>query len=265
MPDRLIFDTHAHYTATAFGRDRDELLAALPGRGVALVVNCGTDLVTSQAAVALAERYDYFYAAAGIHPESLIEDDAATNARFGGDWRAEMAAIAPLHAHPKVVAVGEVGLDHHWPVPAEAQLALFEAHIRLALELDLPLIVHDREAHAETYALLKKYRPKAVLHAYSGSAEDLRWLCAQGIYIGFTGVVTFKNARRPLEAAAAVPDEYLLLETDCPYMAPEPVRGTRNDSRNIVHVAAYIGTLWDMDAQAVLDQTAANARACFGV
>ena len=162
-------------------------------------------------------------------------------------------------------AVGEIGLDHHWPVPREEQYALFEAQLQLARELDLPVSVHDREAHAEMYDLLRKYKPRGALHCYSGSADDAAWLVEQGMYLGFGGAVTYKGAKRAAKVLAAIPHDRALLETDCPYMAPEPVRGTRNDSRNIAHVAAYIGTIWDMDAQAVLDQTAENARRCFGL
>ena len=165
----------------------------------------------------------------------------------------------------RVVAVGEIGLDHHWPVPRQEQYDLFEAQLQLAKELDLPVSVHDREAHAEMYELLRKYKPRGALHCYSGSAEDAVWLVEQGLYLGFGGAVTYKGAKRAAKVLAAIPHERALLETDCPYMAPEPVRGTRNDSRNIAHVAAYIGTIWDMDAQAVLDVTAENARTCFGV
>ena len=172
--------------------------------------------------------------------------------------------MAPLFEDERVVAVGECGLDHHWPIPEQAQLDLLEAQLKLARELDKPIILHDREAHAPMYELLRKYKPKGILHCYSGSADDAEWLTAQGLYLGFGGSATFKGARRALEAAKVVPPEQLLLETDCPYMAPEPVRGTRNDSRNIAHVAAYIGTIWDMDTQAVLDQTAENARRWFG-
>ena len=220
----------------------------------------------------LAHKYPWVYAAVGIHPESLLapedcgeEGPAPTVSVYGGDWAAEMRALAPYYEDPKVVAVGECGLDYHWPVPKDAQLALFEAEIRLALELDKPIIVHDRSAHADVNALLKKYRPKGIVHCYSGSADDALWLAEQGLYIGFGGACTFKGAKRAAKAIAALPLERIVLETDCPYMAPEPVRGTRNDSRNIAHVAAYIGTLWEMDAQAVLDVTAANARRCFGV
>lgn len=261
----MIFDTHAHYTASVFDEDRDELLASLPGRGVGLVLDCGTDLDTSLASLALAERYPFLYTAAGIHPESLIEEDASTRTRFAGDWRAEMEAILPLYEHAKVVAVGECGLDYHWPIPKEEQLALFEAEIRLALELDLPIIVHDREAHADTYALLRRYRPKGVVHCYSGSAEDARWLTRQGLYIGFGGVTTFKNARKVLEAAAVVPEDKLLIETDAPYMAPVPFRGKRNNSALLCHVADTLASLRGISAGQILEQTMANGCALFGI
>lgn len=263
--DALIFDTHAHYTAGAFKKDREALLQSMQEKGVAHIVDCGTDLDTSLQSIKLAEMFPWMYASAGIHPQSLIEEDASTIKRFKGNWRHEMSEIAPLYENPKVVAVGECGLDHHWPVPAEAQLELFEASIKTALEQDLPIIVHDREAHAETYALLKKYKPKGVLHSFSGSAEDAKWLCAQGMYIGFTGVVTFKNARRPLESAASVPIEYLLLETDCPYMAPEPLRGKRSDSSMIQHTAAKIAQERNMDTQDLLRHTLENGKRLFGI
>ena len=165
---------------------------------------------------------------------------------------------------PAVIAVGEIGLDHHWPLPAREQLELFEAQLQLAAELDLPVSVHDREAHAETYALLRQYKPRGVLHCYSGSAEDAVWLVEQGMALGFGGAATYKGAKRAAKVLAAVPRSAVVLETDCPYMAPEPVRGRRNDSRNIAHVAVRIGELWDMAPQQVLDLTAANARRVFG-
>lgn len=261
----LIFDTHAHYNASAFAQNRHELLQSLPGAGVANVVSCGTDLETSLENIRLAEQYPWLYAAIGIHPESLIEEDASTLARFKGNWQAEMREIEPLYAHPKVVAVGECGLDHHWPVPKEEQLALFEAEIKTALAQGLPIIVHDREAHAETYALLKKYKPRGVLHSYSGSADDALWLAKQGMYIGFTGVVTFKNARRPLEAAAAVPQDKLVLETDCPYMAPEPFRGRPSNSGMIQYTAAKIAEARGVETEALLRQTLQNAKQLFGL
>lgn len=258
-----IFDTHAHYCSHRFDADRDELLAALPLGGVCGVVECATHSGDAGEVLALAHRYPFVHAALGIHPESLTDAGAATTAVYGGDWRAELAALRPLFDDPCVVAVGEIGLDHHWPIPAEEQLALFEAQLELAAGLDLPCSIHDREAHAEMYALLRRYRPKGVLHCYSGSAEDARWLTAQGLYLGFGGSSTYKNARRVREVLQDVPRGQVLLETDCPYMAPEPRRGTRNDSRNIAFVAAAIGQIWGMEAQAVLDLTAQNAKNLF--
>ena len=169
------------------------------------------------------------------------------------------------HRYPKVVAVGECGLDYHWPVPKDAQLALFEAEIRLALELDKPIIVHDRQAHADVYALLKKYRPKGIVHCYSGSADDAVWLAQQGLYIGFGGACTFQGAKRAAKAIAALPLEAIVLETDCPYMAPEPVRGIRCDSSLIRYVGEYIAQLKGISAEEVFRTTAENARRVYGL
>lgn len=263
--ERLIFDTHAHYTSGAFNQNREELLESLPQEGVALVLTCGTDLGSSRENLALARNYDWMYVAAGIHPESLIEDDTTTTLQFKGDWRAEMKAMAPLFEDEKVVAVGEIGLDHHWPIPKNEQYELFEAEIRFAMERELPLSIHDREAHSEVYTLLKKYRPKGILHSYSGSGEDVKWLCNQGIYIGFSGVVTFKNARKTVEAAAAVPDEFLLLETDCPYMAPEPFRGRKSNSAMIRYTAARIAEIRGTDVDSILKLSLENGKRLFGV
>ena len=174
-----------------------------------------------------------------------------------------MKALAPYYDDPNVVAVGECGLDYHWPVPKDAQLALFEAELRLALELDKPIIVHDRSAHADVYALLKKYRPKGIVHCYSGSAEDAEWLAAQGLYFGFGGACTFKGAKRAAKAISALPLERIVLETDCPYMAPEPVRGTRCDSSLIRYVGEYIASVKGLSPEEVFRQTAQNARAVY--
>ena len=260
-----IFDSHAHYLSHQFDGDREALLQSLSAAGVAGVVECATDFATSKGALELAAAWPFVWAALGIHPESLIEEDASTNTQFSGDWKAELAAIAPLLAEKKAVAVGEIGLDYHWPVPKDAQLELFEAQIRLALELDKPVIVHDREAHADTYALLKKYRPKGVLHCFSGSAEDAAWLTAQGMYIGFGGAATFKGAKRAVKAAAIVPPDKLLVETDCPYMAPEPCRGRRCDSSLIAHTAAFLAGVRGEETERLLETTCQNARALFGL
>lgn len=260
-----IFDTHAHYCSRQFEPDRDELMQALPAAGVTGVLECATHSGDAPRVLALAHKYPFVHAALGIHPESLGEENAPTVAVYHGDWRAELAAMRPLFDDPAVAAVGEIGLDHHWPLPAQEQYDLFEAQLRLAAELDLPVSVHDREAHAETYELLKKYKPRGVLHCYSGSAEDAAWLVDQGMCLGFGGAVTYKGAKRAAKVLAAIPHEAAVLETDCPYMSPTLVRGKRNDSRNITYVAEYIGTLWEMPAQQVLTLTAANARRVFGV
>ena len=157
------------------------------------------------------------------------------------------------------------GVDYHWPVPKDAQLAMFEAHIQLALELDKPIIVHDRNAHADVYALLKKYQPKGIVHCYSGSADDAVWLAKQGLFIGFGGACTFKGAKRAAKAISALPLENIVLETDCPYMAPEPVRGTRCDSSLIRYVGEYIAQLRGISAEEVFRTTAENARRVYGL
>lgn len=260
-----IFDSHAHYLSRQFDADRAEVLAALPGAGVVGVVECATDLATSQKALELAGQWPFVWAALGIHPESLIEEDASTVYQFGGDWQAELGRIAPLLAHPRAVAVGEIGLDYHWPVPKDAQLALFEASLRLALEADKPVIVHDRQAHADVYALLKKYRPRGVVHCFSGSAEDAAALAGQGLYIGFGGALTFEGAKRAVKAAAALPMERILLETDCPYMAPVPCRGQRCHSGMIAHTGAFLARVKGLEAQQVFAASCANAKTLFGL
>ena len=218
-------------------RTRFALLDSLPSQGVVGVCEQATHSGDAPRCLELAHRYPWVYAAIGIHPESLLpaadcgpEGAAPTITEYGGDWAAEMRALAPFDDDPKVVAVGECGLDYHWPVPKDAQLALFEAELRLSLELGKPIIVHDRQAHADVYRLLKQYRPAGVLHCYSGSAEDAVWLAEQGMLLGFGGACTFKGAKRAAKAIAALPLENILLETDCPYMAPEPLRGRRCDS-----------------------------------
>ncbi|MBQ5754700.1 MAG: TatD family hydrolase [Oscillospiraceae bacterium] len=260
-----IFDTHAHYTSGAFNADRHEVLAGLPAQGVVGVCDCATHSGDAAAVIALAEKFDFVWAAVGIHPESLIEEQAATVYKYGGDWQAELKDMLPLFEHPKVVAVGECGLDHHWPVPAEPQLAMFEAHLQLSAQLGKPIIMHDREAHAETYALLKKYKPKGILHCYSGSAEDAKWIAAQGIYLGFGGTCTYKNARKTVEALQAVPLEQILLETDAPYLSPVPLRGKRNHSGNIQYVGELIAQVKGITPEEVFETTAQNARRVFGL
>ena len=253
MSIRGIFDTHAHYDDERFNEDREALLALLPQKGVCGVVNCGTTVASSLFSAQLAEQYDYIYAAAGIHPE---EANGITDADF--------AALLPLYDHPKVVAVGEIGLDYYWDgVPKETQRDVFARQLDLANQLHLPVIIHDREAHEDTLRLLKEFRPQGVMHCFSGSAEFAKEILKLDMYIGLGGAATFKNARKPLEVAAMCPADRLLLETDCPYMAPVPFRGKRNDSSLIVHVAQRLADVRGEEAQDLVDRCRENAERMF--
>lgn len=250
-----IFDSHAHYDSEQFDSDRDMLLASLPEKGIRYILNAASDLASCAVTIALAERHDFVFGSAGIHPHEAKEaaDDMETRLRsFAG--------------HPKVRALGEMGLDYHYDFsPREKQREVFERQLILANELGLPVIVHDREAHADTMELLRKYKPRGVVHCYSGSAEMAEEILALGMYIGFTGVITFKNARRPLEALAVVPLDRLLIETDCPYMAPVPVRGKRCDSSMLPHTAGVMAAAKGIELQRLLDMTCENACRLYGI
>lgn len=256
MEERLIFDTHAHFDSEAFDEDRDTLLSDLPRRGVCAVINNGADIASSRASIALAEKYDYFYAAAGVHPEMA-----------GSFTESDPDEIARMLQHPKCVALGEIGLDYHYEdaCPRDVQQKVFEAQLRLAKELDVPVIIHDREAHGDTMDLLRKYRPKGTMHCFSGSVEMAMELVKLGLHIGLGGVVTFKNARHSVEVAAAIPMEHLLLETDAPYMSPVPYRGKRCDSSMIVYPAAKIAEVRGMTLRDVLLCTKENAQRVYGI
>ena len=249
-----IFDSHAHYDDPAFDADREKLLAALPGMGVGRVVDCGAGLASSRKAAALAERYPYFYAAAGIHPEEAHD--------LPEDWEEQ---LKDLLTQPKMVAVGEIGLDYHFEEnpPRETQKDVFEKQVMLANTLGLPIIVHDRDAHGDTMELLRRHKPRGVVHCFSGSVEMAKEVLRLGMYLGLGGAVTFKNARVPVEVAKMVPPDRLLLETDCPYMAPVPCRGKRNDSSLIAHTAERIAEIRSEDTQELINQAAANASRLF--
>lgn len=244
-----IFDTHAHYDDEKFDNDRDSVLTFLPSKGVHAVLNAACDMESCKSSIQLSQTYDYIYASVGVHPhsaESFTPKDLET--------------IASYTKQRKVVAIGEIGLDYHYDFsPRDVQKQVFEQQIQLALDLDLPIIVHDREAHADTMELLKKYRPQGIVHCYSGSAEMAKEILKLGMYIAFGGAVTFKNARKTLEAAASIPMERLLVETDCPYMSPEPLRGTRCDSSLIAYTAQKLAELHSIDPQELLNQTCKNA------
>lgn len=223
-----IFDTHAHYDSGGFNADRDQILSALPNAGVGLVVDPGCELESSRAAAALAERYPFVYAAAGIHPSDCA-----------GTGEADFAALRELCGHEKVVAVGEIGLDYYWKdnPPKDFQQQVFRRQIELAIELDLPVIVHDREAHGDSLALVLDYpEVRGVFHCFSGSPEMAETLLKRGWYLGFDGPITYKNAAKAPEVAAVTPLDRIVVETDSPYLTPVPFRGKRNDSRYLPYV-----------------------------
>ena len=247
-----IFDSHAHYNDRRFDEDRETVLQTLPTQGVTAVLNCGTTLDSSEICLRMAEQWDYLYAACGVHPhEAQQEAD-------------KIETLPSLLKHPKCVAVGEIGLDYHYDFsPRDIQQQVFERQLQIAKEADLPVVIHDREAHEDTMRLLKQYKPKGVVHCFSGSAEMAKEVVKLGMYIGFGGALTFKGAKKPLEAAAVVPKELLLTETDCPYMAPVPHRGKRCDSSMIPLSAAVIAEIWSCTVEEVLEITTQNAKRLF--
>ena len=231
----MLFDTHAHMDDHAFDEDRAELLESLTSKNIGLLMNPGCSLESSRNAVKLANVYDYIYAAVGSHPDAADEVDDAVLEEYR----------TLVRENPKVKAIGEIGLDYHYEdIPREIQLKAFRAQMELARELDLPVIVHEREAHEDGMKIVEEFpEVKGVFHCYSGSAEMAKWLVARGWYIGFTGVLTFKNARKALEVAAAIPMDRIVIETDCPYMSPEPFRGKRNDPGKIYRMAEKLAEL----------------------
>lgn len=253
----LLYDTHAHLDDPKFDGDRDEVIEKIKNSPVGLVNNIGADIKTSKASIALAEKYDFIYAVCGIHPsetENLLEED--------------MQTLYEMSKHEKVKAIGEIGLDYHYEnSPAkEIQRFWFERQLSLAKEVQLPVVIHDRESKGEGLEILKKSGiKKGVVHCFSGSAETAAELLKLGFYISFTGVVTFKNARKALEALKSIPIERLFIETDCPYMAPEPFRGTRNDSTNVIKIAEKYAEIKNMSLEKIAEITTKNAKSFFGV
>ena len=223
----MIFDTHAHYDARQFDPDRDEVLSALPGRGVGRILDPGCDGESSRAALAIAERHPFVYAAVGWHPQEWES------------WTGEsVREIRALAEHPKVLAIGEIGLDYYWDKDHKAlQKEMFERQLCLALERDLPVIVHDRDAHEDSLETVMRYPElRGVFHCFSGSAEMASELLRRGWYLGFDGPVTYKNNKKASEVLAVTPLDRILVETDSPYLSPVPFRGKRNDSGNLPYV-----------------------------
>ena len=253
----MLFDTHAHMDDRAFDADREELLLSLADRGTALVMNPGCSLASSYNAVALANRYDWIYAAVGSHPDVADE----VNETVLEEYR----RLCKLN--PKVKAIGEVGLDYHYEdIPRELQLRAFRMQLELARELDLPVIVHERDAHEDGMALVKEFSDvTGVFHCYSGSAEMARQLVDLGWYIGFTGVLTFKNARKAVETAASIPIDRIVLETDCPYMAPEPYRGKRNDPGYLFRMAEKLAEIRGLPLEEIHRITVENGKRLYRI
>lgn len=250
-----IFDTHAHYDNEAFDADREELINSLPSLGVKAVVNASSDIDTARAGIALADRYDYIWAAVGIHPHEA--GNAPHNA---------LEILRSLSEKPRVVAIGEIGLDYHYDYsPRDRQLYWFEKQLEFACLYGKPVIIHDREAHEDTLNLLKKYRPQGVVHCFSGSAQTAREVLSLGMYVGLGGAVTFKNAKKPVEVAAMLPIERLVLETDAPYMTPVPFRGKRCHSGHIAHTAKRIAEIRGMQVEELLIKTCENACRLYGI
>ncbi len=253
---RHIFDSHAHYDDKRFAADRDAVLSALPAQGIDTVVNIGCDMATSRASIALAERYDFVYATVGVHPHEAE-----------GMQDGDLDTLRTMLSHPKVKALGEIGLDYHYDFsPREIQRTRFSQQLELAQQLQVPVVLHQREATADCLDIVSRYRLlRGVFHCFSGSRETAETLLDWGYYLSFGGIVTFPNARRSHEVLQHMPRERLLIETDCPYLSPVPHRGKRCDSSLLPHTIAVIADLWGISPQEVADITAQNARTFYGI
>lgn len=251
----MIFDSHTHYDDKSFDNDRDILLSKLFATDVCGIINVGCNMETSKISVELAQNYPLIWASVGVHPheaENVPENYLDTLKNY-------------LNLE-KTVAIGEIGLDYHYDFsPRETQKRLFEEQLKLSKELDIPVIIHDREAHSDTFELLKKYQPKGVVHCFSGSVAMAEEIIKLGMYIGLGGAVTFKNAKNPVLVAKDVPLARILLETDCPYMTPVPYRGTRCDSSMIKFTAEKIATERGISAEELFNATNENAQRLFSI
>ena len=253
----MLFDTHAHMDDRAFDGDRALLLDALPGQGIGLLMNPGCSLASSRAACALSREYDYIYAAVGSHPDAADEVDDSVLEEY----------LLLCRGNPKIRAIGEIGLDYHYEdIPRDIQQRAFRLQMGLARELGLPVIVHEREAHEDGLRIVEEFpEVTGVFHCYSGSLEMAKWLVNRGWYIGFTGVLTFKNARKAVEVASGIPLDRIVLETDCPYMAPEPFRGKRNDPGKLYRMAERLAELRGLPVEQVHSLTMENGKRLYRI
>ncbi len=254
----MFIDTHAHYDDEAFDSDRDEVILNAHISGTEFIVNNAQDYVTSLRCIELAEKFDFVYAAVGVHPHEA-----------GKVKPAEIEKIESLAQHDKVVAIGEAGLDYHYNFsePCE-QKEIFRANIEISKKVGKPIVVHDREAHADVLEIMnsESIAPgAAVIHCFSGSAEMAKLVASKGWYFSIGGAATFKNARKIVEALGVIPNELLMLETDCPYMTPEPFRGKRNDSSYIEYTARRIAEIKNISYEELCSITNDNARRFFGI
>ncbi|MEA4893920.1 MAG: TatD family hydrolase [Oscillospiraceae bacterium] len=252
----MYFDTHAHYTDEDFDADRDETINAVFASGVELIVNASSDYASCVGSVEIAEKYSFIYAAVGWHPH-----EAKT---FSKDSEKLIREYCRL---PKVRAIGEIGLDYYYDLSErDIQRTVFLRQMELASELKMPVVIHDRDAHADCMEIIRKFPDvKGDFHCYSGSAEMARDILDMGWYLGFTGAITFKNARRALEVIGMCPNDRILIETDCPYLAPVPNRGKRNDSRNLPYIAQTIADIKKMSIEEAAEITNRNGRRFFGI
>ncbi len=251
-----MFDTHSHYTDESFDADRHEVLSQVHDSGVELVLNAASDGESSLQAVALAEKYPFVYAAVGWHPHE------ANSFKEGSEEQ-----LRQWSQNPKVRAIGEIGLDYYYDLSdRETQKKVFARQLELALELNLPVVIHDRDAHGDCMEIISKYpRLRGEFHCYSGSAEMAKELIGRGWYLGFTGAITFKNARKALETIEICPMDRILMETDCPYLTPVPFRGKRNDSRYLPYVAEKIAEIKGISPERVGEICLENGKSFFGI
>ena len=252
----MYFDTHAHYTDEDFDVDRDETIKAVYESGVELIMNASSDFESSVKAIELSEKYPFVYATVGWHPH-----DAKTYSAESADYIRKWCQL------PKVRAIGEIGLDFYYDLSErDVQREVFIRQMELARELNMPVVIHDRDAHAECMEIIKKFPDvKGAFHCYSGSAEMAIEILNMGWYLGFTGAITFKNARKALEVIEICPDDRILIETDCPYLAPVPFRGKRNDSRNLQYMAQVVADIKGISVEMAANMTNQNGRRFFGI
>ena len=252
----MLFDTHAHLNDPAFDPDREELMAGLAAKGIGYVMNAGCSLESSKDIIQMAEKYPWLYGSVGSHPDSADEVNEEV-----------IEAYRQMATHEKVKAIGEIGLDYYYEdIPRDIQKNAFRMQMQLAKEIDMPVIVHEREAHDDGMRIVKEFPAvRGVFHCYSGSAEMARQLVKLGWYIGFTGVLTFKNARKAVETAASIPLDRIVIETDCPFMAPEPYRGKRNDPGYLPKMAEKLAEIRGISVEEAIAVTTANAKRLYRI